>query len=111
MRSLLPLQLAVALALCAWLWIKTTAVDALPDWHQGELVVIVPPAEMETENAFETELAGLFAQQLQVKVKLVPLPIRSGIACADGSQGASGNRRTQYERLRGALYQGIPVSG
>ena len=75
MRSLLPLQLAVVLALCAWLWIKSTAVDPLPDWHQGELVVIVPPTEMETENAFETELAGLFAQQLQVKVKLVPLPI------------------------------------
>ena len=73
MRSLLPLQLAVVLALCAWLWIKTTAVDPLPDWHQGELVVIVPPADMETENAFETELAHLFAQQLQVKVKVVPM--------------------------------------
>ena len=75
MRSLLPLQLAVVLALCVWLWIKTTAVDPLPDWHQGELVVIVPPAEMETENAFETELAEQFAQQLQVKLRTVPLPI------------------------------------
>ncbi|MBI5889631.1 MAG: membrane-bound lytic murein transglycosylase MltF [Nitrosomonadales bacterium] len=75
MRSLLPLQLAVVIALCAWLWIRTTAVDPLPDWHQGELVVIVPPAEMETENAFETELAELFAQQLQVRVTLVPLPV------------------------------------
>jgi membrane-bound lytic murein transglycosylase F len=73
MRSLLPLQLAVVLALCAWLWIKTTAVDPLPDWHQGELVVIVPPADMETENAFETELARLFALQLQVKVRFIPL--------------------------------------
>jgi membrane-bound lytic murein transglycosylase F len=75
MRSLLPLQLAVIIALCAWLWIKTTAVDPLPDWHQGELVVIVPPAEMETENAFETELAELFAQQLQVRLKAIPLAI------------------------------------
>ncbi len=75
MRSLLPLQLAVVLALCAWLWMKTTAVDPLPDWRQGELVVIVPPADMETENAFETELAELFARELQVKVKLVPLAI------------------------------------
>ncbi|MFZ2161667.1 MAG: membrane-bound lytic murein transglycosylase MltF [Sideroxyarcus sp.] len=73
MRSLLPLQLAVVLALCAWLWIKTTAVDPLPDWRQGELVVIVPPADMETENAFETELAQLFARQLQVKVRIVPM--------------------------------------
>ena len=79
MRSLLPLQLAVVLALCAWLWIKSTAVDPLPDWHQGELVVIVPPTEMETENAFETELAGLFAQQLQVKGKTRTSAHRSGI--------------------------------
>ncbi len=75
MRSLLPLQLAVVLALSAWLWIKTTAVDPLPDWHLNELVVIVPPEDMETENAFETRLVELFAQQLQVRVKLVPLPV------------------------------------
>jgi peptidoglycan lytic transglycosylase F len=74
-RNLLPLQLAVALALCAWLWLKTTSVDPLPDWRQGELVVILPPAEMETRNAFETELATLFAQQLQVKLKTISLPI------------------------------------
>lgn len=75
MRSLLPLQLAVALALGVWLWLKSTAVDPLPDWHQGELVVIVPPVEMEAENAFETELAQQFAQQLQVKLRTVPLPV------------------------------------
>ncbi len=75
MRSLLPLQLAVVLALCAWLWVKTTAVDPLPDWHRGELVVIVPPPEMETANAFETALAELFAQQLQVRLKTIPLAI------------------------------------
>jgi len=75
MRSLLPLQIAVVIALCAWLWIKTTAIDTLPDWRQGELVVIVPPPEMETENAFESALATLFAQQLQVKLTLVPLLI------------------------------------
>ena len=75
MRSLLPLQLAVVLALGVWLWSKTTAVSPLPDWHQGELVVIVPPVEMEAENAFETELAELFARQLQVKLRTVPLPI------------------------------------
>ena len=73
MRSLLPLRLAVIIALIAWLWIKSTANDPLPDWRMGELVVIVPPAGMEVENAFETELAGLFAQQLQVKLKPVPL--------------------------------------
>jgi membrane-bound lytic murein transglycosylase F len=73
MRSLLPLRLAVIIALFAWLWIKSTATDPLPDWRQGELVAIVPPAAMEVENAFETELAALFAQHLQVKLKPVPL--------------------------------------
>jgi membrane-bound lytic murein transglycosylase F len=74
-RNLLPLQLVVVLALGAWLWIKTTAVDPLPDWRQGELVVVLPPAEMETRNAFETELAGLFARQLQVRLKTISVPI------------------------------------
>src|SRR5512143_2801980 len=75
MRNLLPLQVAVAVALCVWLWVKTTSVDPLPDWRQGELVVIVPPVEMETENAFETELDRQFAQQLQVKLKTIPLAV------------------------------------
>lgn len=75
MRSLLPLQLAVIIALCAWLWVKTTSKDPLPDWHLGELSVIVPPVEMEAENAFEAELAGMFALQLQVKLKTIPLEI------------------------------------
>jgi membrane-bound lytic murein transglycosylase F len=75
MRSLLPLQIAVVIALVAWLWIKTTAVDPLPDWRQGELVVIVPPVEMEAENAFETDLASLFAQELQVRLRAEPMSI------------------------------------
>jgi membrane-bound lytic murein transglycosylase F len=102
MRSLLPLQLAVVIALCAWLWIKTTAVDPLPDWRQGELVVIVPPAEMEIENAFETELAELFAQQLQVKVKLVPLPIDQALPAlvAHKAHMATAARSTNDYALR-----------
>ena len=79
MRTLLPLQLAVVIALCAWLWIKSTEVDPLPEWRQGELVVIVPPLEMETENAIESELAELFARQLQVKLRLVPLQAETAL--------------------------------
>lgn len=102
MRSLLPLQLAVVLALCAWLWMKTTAVDPLPDWRQGELVVIVPPADMETENAFETELAELFAQQLQVKVKLVPLAIDQALPALSAHKAhiATSARSTSDYALR-----------
>jgi membrane-bound lytic murein transglycosylase F len=110
MRSLLPLQLAVALALCAWLWIKTTAVDPLPDWHQGELVVIVPPAEMEAENTFETELAERFAQQLQVKLKIVPLPVDQALPAliAHKAHLATGVRTTSDYAVRfGKAYQSL----
>jgi membrane-bound lytic murein transglycosylase F len=110
MRSLLPLQLAVALALCAWLWIKTTAVNPLPDWHQGELVVIVPPAEMETENAFETELAEQFARQLQLKLKIVPLPVDQALPAlaAHKAHLATGVRNTSDYAVRfGKAYQSL----
>jgi membrane-bound lytic murein transglycosylase F len=110
MRSLLPLQLAVVLALCAWLWIKSTAVDPLPDWHQGELVVIVPPVEMEAENAFETELAGQFAQQLQVKLKTVPLPIDQALPTLEARKAhlATAARSTTDYALRfGKAYQSL----
>lgn len=102
MRSLLPLQLAVVIALCAWLWIRSTAVDPLPDWHQGELVVIVPPAEMETENAFETELAEQFARQLQVKLKTLPLPIDQALPAlaAHKAHFATASRNTTDYALR-----------
>ncbi|HLY96645.1 MAG TPA: transporter substrate-binding domain-containing protein, partial [Sideroxyarcus sp.] len=102
MRSLLPLQLAVVIALCAWLWIRSTAVDPLPDWHQGELVVIVPPAEMETENAFETELAEQFARQLQVKLKTVPLPTDQALPAlaAHKAHFATASRNTTDYALR-----------
>jgi len=102
MRSLLPLQLAVVLALGIWLWIRTTAVDPLPDWHQGELVVIVPPVEMETENAFETDLAEQFAQQLQVKLRIIPLPIDQEMHALSAHQAhlAAGIRPTTDYPLR-----------
>jgi len=110
MRSLLPLQVAVVFALCAWLWIKTTAVDPLPDWRQGELVVIVPPIEMETENAFETELATQFAQQLQVKLKTIPLAIDQALPSlvAHKAHLATAARSTTDFALRfGKSYQSL----
>ncbi len=110
MRSLLPLQLAVVIALCAWLWIKSTAVYPLPDWHQGELVVIVPPVEMEAENAFETELAELFAQQLQVKLKTVPLAIDQALpalAAHKAHLATSARSTTDYALRFGKTYQSL----
>ncbi|HLP98847.1 MAG TPA: membrane-bound lytic murein transglycosylase MltF [Sideroxyarcus sp.] len=108
MRSLLPLQLAVALALCAWLWVKSTAVDPLPDWREGELVVIVPPAEIETDNAFETELAELFAKQLQVKLKVIALPIDQALptlAARKAHLATSARSSTDYPLRFSKAYQ------
>ncbi|MBI4808392.1 MAG: membrane-bound lytic murein transglycosylase MltF [Nitrosomonadales bacterium] len=108
MRSLLPLQIAVVITLCAWLWVKTTAVDPLPDWRLGELVVIVPPAEMEAENAFETDLAGLFAQQLQVRLKTIPMNIDQALPALTSRQAhlATASRNsTDYPLRFGQTYQ------
>jgi membrane-bound lytic murein transglycosylase F len=108
MRSLLPLQIAVVITLCAWLWVKTTAVDPLPDWRLGELVVIVPPAEMEAESAFETDLAGLFAQHLQVKLKTVPMSIDQALPALASRRAhlATATRNsTDYPLRFGMTYQ------
>ena len=110
MRSLLPLQVAVVLALCAWLWVKTTAIDPLPDWHLGELVVIVPPVEMEAENAFETELAQQFAQQLQVKLRTVPLAIDQALptlAAHKAHLATAARSTTDYALRFGKAYQSL----
>jgi membrane-bound lytic murein transglycosylase MltF len=110
MRSLLPLRLAVIIGLFAWLWIKSTATDPLPDWRLGELVVIVPPAGMEVENAFETELAGLFAQQLQVKLKVVPLAVEQALPALASHQAhlATAARSSNDYPLRfGRPYQSL----
>ncbi len=68
MRSLLPLRLAVVIGLLAWLAFKFTTAIPLPDWHHGELIVIVPSDGMETETSFESDLAALLAKQLNVKL-------------------------------------------
>ncbi|MDO8312579.1 MAG: membrane-bound lytic murein transglycosylase MltF [Sideroxyarcus sp.] len=71
MLGLLPLRLAVVIGLLAWLAIKLTTAHPLPDWRQGELVMVVPSAEMETDAAFESDLAALFAKHLNVKLRLL----------------------------------------
>ncbi|MBI5006998.1 MAG: membrane-bound lytic murein transglycosylase MltF [Nitrosomonadales bacterium] len=108
MRSLLPLQIAVVITLCAWLWIKTTAVDPLPDWRLGELVVIVPPADMEAENAFETNLAELFAQQLQVKPRIIPMETDQALpflAARQAHLATAARSSTDYPLRFGKSYQ------
>jgi len=71
MWNLLPLRLAVVIGLCAWGLIKLMSAHPLPDWRQGELVVVVPNIEMETDTAFETDLVELFAKRNNLKVRLL----------------------------------------
>lgn len=68
MRNLLPLKIAVLTALCIVLVLSFSRVEPLPDWRQGELVVILPPADS-LDLPFNQQLAELFAAHLGVKLK------------------------------------------
>ncbi|MBI1175503.1 MAG: membrane-bound lytic murein transglycosylase MltF [Sideroxydans sp.] len=112
MRSLLPLQFAVLIALLFWLWTRYTAIEPVPDWHQGELVVILPPANS-LDLPFDRELAELFAEQLHVKLKpLQRLPYQvttmlashqahfSAIGMRSNEQNPAFQFGTPYQTLR-----------
>ena len=83
MRSLLPLRLAVVIGLLAWLAFKFTTAIPLPDWHQGEMIIIVPSNGMETDTTFESDLATLFAKHLSVKPLLLQQTSDTAIASLD----------------------------
>ncbi len=102
MRSLLPLRLAVVIGLLAWLAIKFTTTTPLPDWRKVELVMVVPSAEMETDTAFEADLAALFAGHLHVKLRLLQQTSDVAIATltADRAHLASGFRAQSNLALR-----------
>jgi membrane-bound lytic murein transglycosylase F len=46
----------------------------IPSWKAGKLVVIVPEAALRPESDFQRELTRLFAGQLHVTLKTIPLP-------------------------------------
>jgi membrane-bound lytic murein transglycosylase F len=80
MRSLYPLRVLVLIGLSAWLAIKIMATPPLPDWREGELVVVVPSASMVTDSAFESDLATLFAKHLNLRIKLLKQPADQAVA-------------------------------
>ena len=73
MRSLLFLPFAALAAIAYGLWSWHLATKPVPDWRQGGLVVILPPAGS-LDLAFDRTLAELFAQQLNVQLKPLHLP-------------------------------------
>jgi len=102
MWNLLPLRLAVVIGLCAWLVIKLMSAQPLPDWHQGELVVVVPNVEMETDTAFEADLVELFARRLNVKVRLLHQTTDEAVSSLNQGRAhlATGIRANSHRSLR-----------
>jgi len=102
MWNLLPLRLAVVIGLCAWLVIKLMSAQPLPDWHQSELVVVVPNVEMETDTAFEADLAELFAHRLNVKLRLLHQTTDDAVTTLNEGRAhlATGIRANSHRSLR-----------
>jgi len=102
MWNLLPLRLAVVIGLCAWGVIKLMSAHPLPDWRQGELVIVVPNVEMETDTAFETDLAELFAQRLKVKIRLLHQTTDEAVTSLNEERAhlATGIRANSHRSLR-----------
>ena len=68
------LYTAIALfALSACAPVDSPKSQAMKSWRE-ELIVIVPEDEKSTEAEFEKKLVSLFAKQLNVKTRLLPLP-------------------------------------
>jgi len=89
MRSLYPMRVVVLIGLFAWLVIKATETQPLPDWRSGELVAVVPDASMVTDSAFESDLVTLFAKHLNVRVRLVKLTSDDNFTVAQGTGGGT----------------------
>lgn len=72
MRNLFPIKIATLTLLCIVFVLSFSVTEPLPDWRQGELVAILPPADS-LDQQFNRQLAELFATQLRVKLKTIEL--------------------------------------
>jgi len=107
MRNLLPLKIATLIALSVVLLLSFSESDPLPHWRQGELVVIVPPADS-LDQQFNLHLAELFAAQLGVKLRTLEMyPYQVSRTLADGQAhfSAIGMRANDDD---GELVFGVP---
>ncbi len=68
MRNFTLILLVASLASGFWVTEKYLATKPAPDWHDGELVVILPPTDS-PDREFDMELASMFAEQLGVTLK------------------------------------------
>ncbi|RFC37027.1 MAG: membrane-bound lytic murein transglycosylase F [Candidatus Nitrotoga sp. SPKER] len=79
-------------------------------WRE-ELTVIVVPGENSVDAEFERQLVNLFAEQLNVKIKFVPLPldqVKQSIVASNAHFAASGSRSNDSESVKfGPPYQTV----
>ena len=102
MRSLYPLRVLVLIGLFTWLTLKAMETPPLPDWREGELVAVVPDETMVVDSAFESDLVGLFAKHLNVRVRVLKQPADEAIATllAGEAHLAAGFRVHSHPSLR-----------
>jgi membrane-bound lytic murein transglycosylase F len=115
MRKLSPVKIAALSALCIAfsmvLWASFKVIKPVPDWRQGELVVILPPADS-LDQQFDQRLAELFAAYLGVKLKplaLHPHQVRNALARHQAHFSAIGMRSNEIDAFLkfGTPYQTV----
>ncbi len=110
MWHLLPLRVPVVIGLCAWLVVKLMSAHPLPNWQKGELVVIVPNVEMDTDSAFETDLIELFAKRSNLKLRLLHQTTDEAVTSLNEGRAhlATGIRANSHRSLRySKIYQSL----
>ena len=111
MRYMLPIKIVTLTALSTLLFLGYSMRNTLPDWREGELVVILPPAES-FDYQFNRKLAELFASQLGVQLKtieLYPFQIDSALSTHQVHLSAIGMRSNEEnpEVRFGRPYQAV----
>ena len=111
MRNLLPLKIATLTVLGTALVLSVSVDEPMADWRQGELVVILPPADS-LDHQFNQHLAALFASHLGVRLKpleLYPHQVTQALAKRQAHFSAIGMRSNEADETFkfGVPYQAV----
>lgn len=110
--SFLPRTQLLALVLLTVALLVACAPDKpSPKPWREELTVIVVPGDNSMDAEFERQLVNLFAEQLHVKIKFIPLPldqVMQSIVTNNAHFAASGSRSNESEGIKfGPSYQTV----
>ncbi len=114
MRNLFTFKTVKIIALCYVLMLSYSERATVANWRQGELVVILPPADS-FDHDFNRKLAELFAQHLGVKlrtIELYPYQIKNTLAFHQAHLSAIGMRSNEPDKslIFGWSYQTVAES-